>query len=161
MADGKKSLSADVELRIAAIETLILKGTSRAAIIQYATKEKWDVSDRQVDAYIKRAKANIKRRIDKNRDYQYALAIQRLNMLLQASFTIQDYKACLAVQKELNALLGLYPATEIKIDDWHSQAIADIRDGKLTYEALADAFDDTLAAQLFAKAGVAVSAREG
>lgn len=46
-----------------------------------------------------------------------------------------------------------------KIEDWRTQAIADIRAGKIPYEALADAFDTDLATELFAAAGVPVQAR--
>lgn len=59
-----------------------------------------------------------------------------------------------------NALIHLGKAyglftDRIQIDDWRSQAITDIRDGKLTYEAVAEAFDDSdLATELFALAGV-------
>lgn len=49
----------------------------------------------------------------------------------------------------------------ILVDDWRSMAIADIRAGRVAYEALADAFDDSLAAELFAAAGVSVSLSEG
>ena len=51
--------------------------------------------------------------------------------------------------------------TTIEVEDWRSQAIADIREGHLTFQALADAFDDDLATQLFAEAGVSVSTGEG
>lgn len=47
----------------------------------------------------------------------------------------------------------------VQQDDWRSQAIADIRNGNITFEALADAFDNSLAAELFAEAGVPVQAR--
>lgn len=49
---------------------------------------------------------------------------------------------------------------KVQIDDWRSQAIADIRAGKIPYEVLADAFDNSLAAELFAAAGVPVQAGE-
>lgn len=48
----------------------------------------------------------------------------------------------------------------VQIDDWRSRAIADIAAGRIAYEALADAFDDSLAAELFAAAGVTVSLSE-
>jgi len=44
----------------------------------------------------------------------------------------------------------------VQIDDWRSQAIEDIRAGNLPYEVLAEAFDDSLAQELFKLAGVAV-----
>ncbi len=46
--------------------------------------------------------------------------------------------------------------SENKIHDWRSQAIADIRAGVVTYQALAEAFDEDLATELFRLAGVLV-----
>lgn len=46
----------------------------------------------------------------------------------------------------------------MKIDDWRSQAIADIRAGHIKYQPLAEAFDDDLATELFKAAGVPVPA---
>lgn len=50
---------------------------------------------------------------------------------------------------------------KVEVDDWRSQAIADIRAGRVDYVTLAKAFDDTLATQLFAEAGIPVSVGEG
>lgn len=47
--------------------------------------------------------------------------------------------------------------THIKIDDWHSQAITDIKSGVINYEALVEAFDQPTATRLFAEAGISVS----
>lgn len=44
----------------------------------------------------------------------------------------------------------------VKIDDWRSQAIADIRSGRINFDALAQAFDESLAKELFLLAGVPV-----
>lgn len=46
---------------------------------------------------------------------------------------------------------------KLQVDDWRSQAVADIRAGRIAFEALAEAFDDSLAAELFREAGVPVS----
>jgi hypothetical protein len=45
---------------------------------------------------------------DFNPDLEFGKSIARLNMLFQNSATIQDFKACLSIQKELNKLLSLY-----------------------------------------------------
>lgn len=49
----------------------------------------------------------------------------------------------------------------VKVDDWRSQAIEDIKAGRLTYGQLATAFSDSLAAELFASAGVSVQIGTG
>jgi hypothetical protein len=45
---------------------------------------------------------------DYNPELEFGKSVARLNMLFQNSATIQDFKACLAIQKELNKLLSLY-----------------------------------------------------
>ena len=54
-------------------------------------------------------------------------------------------------------LLREEPTERIAVDDWHSQAIEDIKAGKLSYLALVEAFDDDLATRLFREAGITVS----
>lgn len=48
----------------------------------------------------------------------------------------------------------------VRVEDWRTQAIQDIKDGKLSYEALAEAFDDSLAADLFRSAGISIQVSE-
>lgn len=50
------------------------------------------------------------------------------------------------------------PPTRVEVS-WQDQAIADIRAGLVTYEALAEAFDDDLATELFTRAGMPVERR--
>lgn len=45
----------------------------------------------------------------------------------------------------------------IQNDDWRSQAIEDIKEGRIQFDALADAFDVDLAKELFKLAGVPVA----
>lgn len=45
----------------------------------------------------------------------------------------------------------------VKIEDWQSQAISDIRAGRIDYEALVEAFDLDLATELFRRAGVPIT----
>lgn len=44
----------------------------------------------------------------------------------------------------------------VKHQDWRSMAIEDIRAGRITYQLLAQAFDDSLAAELFREAGISI-----
>ncbi len=68
-------------------------------------------------------------------------------------FELYDAQAALV---HLGKQLGLFK-TNVTVEDWRSQAIADIRAGKINYATLAEAFDHSLAAELFAAAGVSVS----
>jgi phage terminase small subunit len=49
---------------------------------------------------------------------------------------------------------------KVRVEDWRSQAIADIQSGRIGFEALAQAFDESLATELFRTAGIAVSVGE-
>ena len=48
----------------------------------------------------------------------------------------------------------------IVVEDWRSQALADIKAGRIQYQALADMFDTELALQLFHEAGIPVEVGE-
>jgi phage terminase small subunit len=50
---------------------------------------------------------------------------------------------------------------KVEVDDWRSRAVADIRAGHIDFKALADAFDTSLAAELFNQAGVPIPLTEG
>lgn len=53
-------------------------------------------------------------------------------------------------------LLGKYYALfkdRVQVDDWHTQAIEDIKRGIIDYRSLAEAFDEPTATALFAAAG--------
>lgn len=70
---------------------------------------------------------------------------------------IELYDAQSALET-LGKHLGLF--NTVKIEDWRTQAIADIRAGKIPYEALEEAFDRNLATELFRAAGVSLSVGE-
>lgn len=60
--------------------------------------------------------------------------------------------------------LGRYHALfldRVRSEDWRTMAIDDIRAGHITFEALAEAFDEDLATQLFREAGVPVQTAKG
>jgi hypothetical protein len=94
------------------------------------------------------------------------LELERLDMLLNGLWPMAAVgntgavMSWLKVSERRAKLLGLDAPTHIQVDDWRSQAIADIRAGKVTYEDLVNGFDTSLAAALFAEAGVPVSSRE-
>ena len=69
--------------------------------------------------------------------------------------------------RELGTVLGIVidklqllegrPTERVAHDDWRSDAIAYIKEGRLGYEAVANEFGDTLAGELFRAAGIAVN----
>ena len=64
----------------------------------------------------------------------------------------------LRIMERRAKLLGLDAPTRVNVTDWRTQALEDIRAGRLTFDQVVQAFgDDDLAAQLFREAGVEVS----
>ena len=51
----KKSTISEIDARINAVYKLLLEGNSRTQILQYGS-ETWEISERQVEEYIKRAR---------------------------------------------------------------------------------------------------------
>jgi len=141
---------------------MILQGASRADILHYASgKSDWGVEERQVENYMTRARQLVSKEAATYRAEAMDTAIARLNMIIANAMSIQDYQRAIAGQREINQLLGLYAPQKIHVDDWRSQAIADIRAGKLPYAALKEWFDDSMAAELFREAGVKIEADGG
>lgn len=48
---------------------------------------------------------------------------------------------------------------KVQVDDWRTQAINDIKAGRIDFKALVEAFDSDLATTLFTEAGVPISTR--
>lgn len=70
---------------------------------------------------------------------------------------LYDAQAALVHLAKLHAMF----ADHVVIEDWRSQAIADIRDGNLQYGPLVEAFDADLATQLFREAGLPIPIEQG
>lgn len=66
---------------------------------------------------------------------------------------LQGVERCIKLRCDL---LGLNAPQKFKTEDWRTQAIEDIKAGRLKYADVASAFDDTLALELFRLAGKAV-----
>lgn len=108
-----KVTNAESAERVTKIFELLLLGLSRQEIMQYCSA--WNITTRQIDVYIQKATARLKAHADYKREEQLGVAIHRLNNLYRSSLKIQDYKGALAVQKELNLLLGLHAPSRHEI----------------------------------------------
>jgi len=102
--------------RISVVYRLLLNGLRRREIIQYASeKTDWNVSDRSIDEYIRRAREEIAEMNEEERKGAYGMARKRLDDLYFKSMKINDYKTCLSVQKEINLLEGLAAAAKVEV----------------------------------------------
>lgn len=73
--------------------------------------------------------------------------------IFESEVEMYDALDALKTLAKFHALL----VDRVKVDDWRSQAIEDIKAGRLNYGQLASAFSDSVAAELFAAAGVQIS----
>lgn len=111
-----KSTQAELEVRIQEMVKLVLSGLDRSAIIRYiAEKTNWDITDRTVDKYLQSARERIAEHGALDRAYEIGKAISRLNNLYARNLQINDFKAALATQKEINALFGLYEPQRLDV----------------------------------------------
>jgi hypothetical protein len=87
---------------------LIVAGCSTGEIVRYvAEKTTWGVARRQIEEYIAAATVQFTELSRASRAAEVGKALARLNDLYGKSMRIQDYKACLAMQKEIGVLLAL------------------------------------------------------
>jgi hypothetical protein len=101
--------------RITDIADLIMAGCSRRDIHKWVanqgkTNPEWQIERSTIDRITRKAHDYIDKAANLNRDHELALSLVRLDLLFQKSFLITDYKACLAIERERIALLGLSSA---------------------------------------------------
>ena len=99
--------AAESELRKNQVVDLLLKGAKRSQIIDYANKRNWGVKPRMIDKYIEKATAIIRESSVVDREYEIALAKQRLEWLYMQNVATQDLREARAVVKTKSELLGL------------------------------------------------------
>ena len=116
MTASKQTPATEINRRITEIHNLLIAGVRRADVIRHGEREGWNVSPRQIDHYIKKAKQELRESAIIDREEELGRAIRRLHHLYQASQRIADHKTSLAVQKELTALLGLAAAQKIEVE---------------------------------------------
>jgi hypothetical protein len=94
--------------KAAKLAEMILAGMRPSQARAEADREGWTVTDEELAGLLIDAQARIIEDARHRFDLELAKAIDRLNTLYARSMQIQDYKACLAIQKELNKILDLY-----------------------------------------------------
>lgn len=104
---SKKSTDAELELRIAIIYEMVVKGASRKYIVRYGS-ETWKISSRQIDDYLKRVYEDIKETYGE--DYKKDILskqLAQLDDLYVKNYTIEDFRECRNLIESKNKLLGL------------------------------------------------------
>lgn len=104
---AEKSTDAEVELRIATVYEMVVKGASRKYIVRYGS-ETWKISSRQIDDYLKRVYQEIKETF--GQDYKESIIskqLAQLDDLYIKNYTIEDFRECRNLIETKSKLLGL------------------------------------------------------
>lgn len=107
-----KATRAEVERRVNEVYQMLVRQESYFSICRYAAEE-WQCSTRQTDRYISRAKELIE--VEQKEFRQRALPYGRyqqlatLDQLFRKAYRDGDWRGCLIIVKEQNAIIGAYP----------------------------------------------------
>lgn len=98
---------ATAEDRVTFMVRAILSGATRPELHEAVKAGKWGLKKKETEDLITRAYHEIGLMASEDREEAFGTAVARLHQLYARSLRIQDYKVCLAVQKELNRLYGI------------------------------------------------------
>jgi hypothetical protein len=106
---SKRSTKREVNERVTAFYKLTLKGAEFSILRQFAAKKGWDLSDRQIRRYQRMAMDRFAKFRDRNSSLLPDRQIMRKGLLFRMAVKAKDVLAALAVEKDLQKLLDLYP----------------------------------------------------
>jgi hypothetical protein len=112
----KKASTLEYQQRIANIYNMLLSGYTTADVIRYCD-EVYKVGLRSSEKMIAIARERILEEGKREYAKEFALAIARLTNLYLAAKKEKRYNTCLGVQREINALCGLYPIMNPTVPD--------------------------------------------
>ena len=105
-----RSTAIEVARRVDAIYDLLLQGVGRRGIAQYAAREGWQVSPRQLDTYASRAKALLALQAEHDRAVELGKAMEQLSLLFMKALAVDDRAEARVVLRDRTDLLGLAAA---------------------------------------------------
>lgn len=95
------------------VSELLATGLTVKQILQYVNEKLgWETTEKSVFRYISAANEIFAEESKAKINEEFGKGLRRLNMLFASSLKIQDYKACLAIQREINAMLGFTGGTK-------------------------------------------------
>jgi hypothetical protein len=119
---GTKPTKAQRKIRVDKALSLLVGGASRGQICRYVT-EKWGVTSRTADRYIRSAYELLGAASVLDRDIEIGRSKLRLEMLFQGAVKRKDYRLALAIEKARVRLLGLEMAIKVSVETEHSGQI--------------------------------------
>lgn len=123
-----KSDAIEFDKRIAHVFELLCQGYNTPAIIENCLNvQKYNVSERQIYNYIKKASEKYIECSDFDKQTELGKSITRLGLLFSRCLAIQDYKTALQVQRELNDMLGFKNKTASKNKEVPKSVLTSLR----------------------------------
>lgn len=108
MSKENKSTREEINKRIDVVSEMFLQGYSIKEIFVYSTKEKWDITERQVYNYVSKCFKKWEKFSFKNAEQNYLKHIKIRERLYNKSYKLNDFKTCLAIMKDIAELQKLY-----------------------------------------------------
>lgn len=110
-----KATELEIENRIDYVFEMYVKGASTKYILRHCS-EKWNISNRQIETYLQRAKNYIDTHY--NDEYKKGVlnrALAQVDNLYVKNYTIEDFRECRNIIESKCKLLGLYPTKQIEL----------------------------------------------
>jgi hypothetical protein len=104
-----KSDKETIRKRVDDVLRIMLDGAGFQDIVHYAAENGWNVGQRQLRNYVRRAHQEIERGTEKSRKKLFLFHVARRENLYARAVNIGDYRTALAVLHDLALLQGLYP----------------------------------------------------
>lgn len=104
----KKPTATEKRRRVNDAFKLLMLGKTSGEITAYLS-EKYDVTKRTAERYIAEAGKRVDEIAREEQRDALRMALTRLSDLYATAYKLRDMRTALSVQKEINALLGLYP----------------------------------------------------
>lgn len=102
----KRAGKAELARRITIVSDLIAKKFRRSEIVEYCLNElEWPVSSQMVYSYIKRAKDQIVKMLEKSVEQNMAESVMDLKHLYRKALEAEKYNTALNIRKEMNRVL--------------------------------------------------------
>lgn len=114
--DIEKGTNAEIELRIATVYEMVVKGCSKKYILRYCA-ENFNIETRQTEHYLKRVHDDIKENYgEKYKEDLIEKQLAQLDNLYVKNYTIEDFRECRNVIESKSKLLGLNAPSKLTLE---------------------------------------------
>ncbi|HJZ55893.1 MAG TPA: hypothetical protein VKE74_13070 [Gemmataceae bacterium] len=100
--------------RIEEVLLIRLDGAQFHDVVRFGSEKGWNVGERMIRKYIRRADELLAERLDHRRRRVIARHIAQRETLYARAVNAADYRTALAILMDLDRLLGLYPDQQFR-----------------------------------------------